>query len=83
LADKLGYTNASTLAPTIYAQAIYAALIGYFIFNTIPPFWAVIGTIIIIMSGVYIWLRDPSFISISCGKYLSITTNFWLIPCSV
>ena len=61
----------------------YAALIGYFIFNTIPPFWAVIGTIIIIMSGVYIWLRDRSFISISCGKYLSITTNFWLIPCSV
>ena len=58
LAHRLA--NASTLAPTIYAQAIYAALIGYFIFNTIPSFRTAIGTTIIIMSGHYIWLSERS-----------------------
>lgn len=66
LAHRLA--NASSLAPTIYAQAIYAALIGYFIFNTIPSFWTVIGTIIIIMSGVYIWLRERSIKAISRSR---------------
>ena len=66
LAHRLA--NASSLAPTIYAQAIYAALIGYFIFNTIPSFWTVIGTIVIIMSGVYIWLRERSVKAISRSR---------------
>ena len=66
LAHRLA--NASSLAPTIYEQAIYAALIGYFIFNTIPSFWTVIGTIVIIMSGVYIWLRERSVKAISRSR---------------
>ena len=45
-----------------------AVLIGYFIFNTIPSFWTVIGTIIIIMSGVYIWLRERSIKAISRSR---------------
>ena len=45
-----------------------AVLIGYFIFNTIPSFWTVIGTIIIIMSGVYIWLRERSIKAISHSR---------------
>ena len=47
--------NASTLAPTMYAQVIYATMIGYFIFDTLPSAWTGLGTVIIIGSGLFIW----------------------------
>ena len=50
--------NASTLAPTMYAQVIYATIVGYFIFNTLPSIWTGLGTIIIIGSGLFIWKRE-------------------------
>ena len=50
--------NASTLAPTMYAQVIYATIVGYFIFNTLPSVWTGLGTIIIIGSGLFIWKRE-------------------------
>ena len=49
--------NASTLAPTMYAQVIYATIMGYFIFGTLPSSWTGLGTVIIILSGLFIWIR--------------------------
>ena len=53
--------NASTLAPTMYAQVIYATAIGYFVFDTLPSGWTGLGTIIIIGSGLFIWRRENTF----------------------
>jgi drug/metabolite transporter (DMT)-like permease len=50
--------NASTLAPTMYAQVIYATVIGYFIFDTLPSVWTGLGTVIIVGSGLFIWKRE-------------------------
>jgi drug/metabolite transporter (DMT)-like permease len=52
--------NASTLAPTMYAQVIYATMIGYFIFDTLPSAWTGLGTVIIIGSGLFIWTREKT-----------------------
>jgi drug/metabolite transporter (DMT)-like permease len=50
--------NASTLAPTMYAQVIYATVIGYFVFDTLPSGWTGLGTVIVIGSGLLIWKRE-------------------------
>lgn len=52
------FAQASTLAPLIYVQIIYATILSWLIFNTIPDFWTLVGAGIIIASGLYIWLRE-------------------------
>lgn len=52
------YAAASTLAPMTYIQAIYAAIAGYFVFDSLPGWSTAIGTAVIIASGVYIWWRE-------------------------
>ena len=52
--------NASTLAPTMYAQVFYATIMGYFIFGTLPSAWTGLGTVVIIGSGLFVWIRETS-----------------------
>lgn len=52
------FAPASTVAPVTYVQVIYATVIGYLVFNTLPTVWTAVGTAIIIASGVYIWQRE-------------------------
>lgn len=52
------FADASTLAPTTYIQVVYAAASGYLVFGNLPTWATLIGTIIIIASGVYIWRRE-------------------------
>ena len=52
------YAEASTLAPVNYVQIIYATAVGYFVFDTLPTAWTLLGTAIIAASGVYIWQRE-------------------------
>lgn len=56
LAHRLA--DASTLAPVIYVQVIYATAAGYLVFATLPTLWTGVGAAIIIGSGVYIWQRE-------------------------
>jgi drug/metabolite transporter (DMT)-like permease len=50
--------DASILAPLIYSQVFWAALVGILIFNTWPTVWTIAGGAIIIASGLYIWHRE-------------------------
>lgn len=50
--------DASILAPVIYVQLLFASVVGIFVFNTWPTFWTLIGALIIIGSGIYIWYRE-------------------------
>lgn len=52
------WADASILAPMIYAQVFWAALVGVLIFNTWPTIWTLTGGAIIIAAGLYIWQRE-------------------------
>ena len=52
------FAEASTLAPAVYVQVIYVSLISWLIFNQPPDGWTMLGTAVIIGSGVFIWWRE-------------------------
>ena len=51
------YASASTLAPVTYLQLLWAALLGWLIFDTTPHGLSIIGMVIIAGSGMMIALR--------------------------
>ncbi len=52
------WADASVLAPMIYTQVFWAAVVGVLIFNTWPTVWTLSGGMVIISSGIYIWHRE-------------------------
>jgi len=56
----LKYSPASTIAPILYLEIVSAAVLGYFVFNDIPDFYSIIGVIIIILAGLYVFIREHS-----------------------
>lgn len=46
------------VAPMQYSQIVWAAVYGSIFFNEHPDFWTMVGTGVIIASGVYIVLRE-------------------------
>ncbi len=54
------FAEASVLAPTVYSQIIYITLLSWLVFNAIPDRATVAGTVIIILSGLFIWWRERS-----------------------
>lgn len=52
------YADASMLAPMIYIQIFSAALSGIVFFATWPTVWTLVGGLIIIAAGIYIWHRE-------------------------
>jgi drug/metabolite transporter (DMT)-like permease len=51
-------SNASTLAPFSYIQLVWATLIGYLAFGTIPDRWIFAGAALIVASGLYTAHRE-------------------------
>ncbi|MEO1312538.1 MAG: DMT family transporter [Pseudomonadota bacterium] len=52
------YAPASTLAPVVYVQVIYASAISWAVFSQPPDLKTILGTTLIIAAGLYIWLRE-------------------------
>lgn len=52
------YATPATLAPFNYLQLLYLAMASWVIFNQPPDTWFFFGATIIILSGLYIWLRE-------------------------
>ena len=52
------WADASILAPMIYSQIFLAAFVGVVVFSTWPTIWTLLGGLIIIASGLYIWNRE-------------------------
>lgn len=50
--------EASTVAPFLYTQLIWATLFGVVLFGNFPDLWTFIGAAIVIGSGIYIWHRE-------------------------
>ncbi len=55
-AYRIGSPSAN--APFEYVLLIYALISGYIIFNEIPDIYSLIGMILIIMSGIYVFIRE-------------------------
>ena len=52
------YGEASQLTPVVYTEIISITIISWLIFDQIPDAWTALGTAIIIVSGVYVWMRE-------------------------
>lgn len=50
--------DASVLAPVVYLQLLFATVAGVLLFATLPTLWTLVGALIIVGSGVYIWARE-------------------------
>jgi drug/metabolite transporter (DMT)-like permease len=51
-------TSASSLAPFAYLQLVWATLLGYQIFGTVPDLWVLAGAVLIALSGLYTAHRE-------------------------
>jgi len=49
---------ASLLAPFGYAHLVFAAIIGFIVFGDVPDLVSIIGALIIVGSGLYVWYRE-------------------------
>ncbi|MFK7856898.1 MAG: DMT family transporter [Granulosicoccus sp.] len=52
------YAQASVLAPAVYSQVIYIAILSWIIFGEPPNQQTLLGTLIIVASGLFIWFRE-------------------------
>jgi drug/metabolite transporter (DMT)-like permease len=58
LIKALSLGEASLLAPIGYIALIFATLWGFLLFGDLPDQWTVIGALVIVASGIYVWWRE-------------------------
>ena len=56
--EAFRYAEAAVASPFRYSAIVWAALLGYVIWDDVPDMWSVVGTGIIIASGIYILHRE-------------------------
>lgn len=52
------FASPAVLAPFNYLQILYMAVISWLVFNQPPDVWFYLGAPIIVLSGLYVWLRE-------------------------
>ena len=50
--------DASFLAPFTYLQLVFASFWGFYMFTEVPDRFTIFGGTLIVLSGLYVWLRD-------------------------
>lgn len=50
--------EAAIVAPFAYLGILFAAIWGYLFFGTLPDRWTVIGALVIVAAGLYVWHRE-------------------------
>ena len=51
---------ASTLQPFNYTMLVWATVLGFLIFGDLPDLWTIIGALVIVISGLYVWQSEKS-----------------------
>jgi len=54
----LGQAPASALAPYSYVQLVWATLMGLVVFGEFPDWLTVVGALVIVGAGLYVWHRE-------------------------
>ena len=49
---------AAVLAPFVYTQIVWMTGMGYLVFGDVPGHWTIIGALIVVASGLYLFARD-------------------------
>ena len=50
--------EASLVAPFIYTNLMFTTTWGFVLFGNLPDFWTIVGALIIVAAGIYVWARD-------------------------
>lgn len=50
--------EATLVAPFKYSSLLWATLIGYLIFGELPDRWTIVGAMIIVLAGIYVFRRE-------------------------
>lgn len=58
LIKALEAAPASTLQPFNYTLLVFATVIGYLFFDSLPDFWTVVGASVVVASGLYTIYRE-------------------------
>ncbi len=53
-----GFAPANLLMPYTYSFMVYLTIISVLVFGDLPDFWTIIGAMIIVVSGLIIWMRE-------------------------
>ena len=56
--------EASLVAPFIYTNLLFTTPWGFVLFGNLPDFWTIVGALIIVAAGIYVWARDRAVSSI-------------------
>lgn len=51
---------ASLLAPFSYLSIVFATVFGFVLFDTLPDLWTMVGAVVVIGSGVYVFHRETA-----------------------
>ena len=51
---------ASVLAPFTYSAIVWVTILGYLLFGDFPDGWMMVGTAIVIASGIYVFYREAN-----------------------
>jgi len=58
LIRALMITEAGIVAPFGYAGVVFATMWGVLLFNETPDLWTMLGAIVIVLAGLYVWHRE-------------------------
>jgi drug/metabolite transporter (DMT)-like permease len=50
--------EASSVAPFAYAGILFATIWGILFFDTYPDGWTIVGALVIVVAGLYVWHRE-------------------------
>jgi drug/metabolite transporter (DMT)-like permease len=58
LIRALDSAPASTVQPFAYTLVVWAVILGWAIFGDVPDRWTILGAMVIVLSGLYVWQRE-------------------------
>lgn len=58
LTKAYGLADASLISPFSYISMVWAVLFGFFIWNDVPETTTILGSIVVVLSGIYILHRE-------------------------
>jgi len=74
------FAEASVLAPTVYSQMLYIIVFSWIFFSETPTLTTMVGTSIIVASGLYLWLRERGTSALSAAAVTTSSASLG-IPC--
>ncbi|MCJ1900402.1 MULTISPECIES: DMT family transporter [Paracoccus] len=59
--------EAAAIAPFGYTGLVWAGLWGWLFWGTLPDLWTLIGALIIVAAGLYVWMREARAMNRAAG----------------